>query len=147
MAAKYFLKVVLNDPVKFDTGPEFDGVYQVKVLEKADKEGWEGYYWAHPILKDGKIDKKTHVLVHKEDLKNAKNKKPVPAYVPGIFGFTKKEDLIEHLLEYEYDDNYVVVIFKGEEIGRREKSSFFAPDKIIGVYPISSFLLQGGDEK
>jgi len=123
---------------EFETHPSIDSGGPVKVYEPADKEGWDGYYWARPIDVFGR-EEDLWVLIREVDVEDAKNGKWVEYYAPGLFG-CKDPGMLHRYIRDQCrgpDDDMYVALYEGYELYEvmHEAAIAFEPIRLIKVYP------------
>jgi len=124
---------------EFETHPSIDSGGPVKVYEPADKEGWEGYWWACPIDPWFGYEEDRWVLIREEDVEAAKNGECVEFFAPGLFGCEDPGMLHCYIREQcgGVDDDMYVALYEGYKLYEimSEAAIAFEPIRLIKVYP------------
>lgn len=149
----------------FDAGPSTYGVNSyVKVLEPADNDGWEGYWWgylAEDVYEDDGGRLKFVVrstddicLIPKHVVKDARNGEIISEiYVPGVFGVFEPSALHSYATmqagaasEEDLSGSYVGV-YLGDWLEEYQVFSghVFSPIKLLKIYPAAEFFRKFGD--
>jgi len=137
----------LQNLTELQCEPSWNSHAVVVPLQPADKDGWEGYWWANRAEfvdydRLRTIDN-LDFLIRAEDVEKARDGETVDIFVPGIFGCKDASGMIAYIHQVGgVGDDQFVCLYEGEEYPEYEAfdGTVFGPIRLLAAYPAREWL-------